>query len=873
MIPAPPDEALTGFRRVSELLRLNRLRVSKMPSVRAYPCIAEEGARTSPSGRGFRNSRSGFAATRSFSGSGEGLGSAEGGDDEDDEEGAPENAEGSETDNSSDEGRQHLLDSLPWNEQALHAVYKKFSEGEDMEVRTDDLVLVLRYLGLRPVEEDVVSIVQAMTHYTTLDWDEFVQFIKKFREHDISILKQQFMLADSDDSGSLDIDELHNMCVKLGYSPTRTVTLEALKSIDLDGSGTITFDEFEQLREHLRASYGFTLDEAEELKRLFARTVGDTDKKLSYEDIRRFNSYLAYNTTTDDIKTVMLTIDKEGDGKISFDELLKIIRGVRDLERERLLKLVSEQEVYDRLASLTAPLLAPSLPSTSPAGRPMTVGKKQGGKGRGMKAGLTQALGIDKLGAVLQRLGYHTTAEVRSEILSHELKDREDLASLTMDELDSLMLAYRRREGFTHDEMENLKEMFTQEQRETEAGKKSERIDALELGRVLRWFGIARTAQQTQCLIEEVDFSGTHQLAFAVFAKLMRWLLQVEAEKRLSVWEQHAEDDGTMKGALIDSALTCITGSEPDAGMMRMAGRGEKGLKDYDDLTLSEFEGFFKRYRKLYVEWAAQRSGFVPKEVQSLKEIWDKYDVDDNGWLDPLEMRQMVRDLVPEAVSVEGKAAIIQWLPSAFSEEKFRFGSFLTFMRKCFDWRDEKDIKCEVEVVKECGYSSDDVEFLRAIFSPNINYTGEVEFGALKEIFSSITEFSSYQLECFHELVRRTHPEGRPAARFPQFLLIVHKVTTQNLLGINDAADRTLRRQRQLTEQLDAERGRRASSYRFGARKSSDTLPDIPEGGVAGSRRPELVQDTDVDESYAAIVLMQKNLHVEHRSEKSNARR
>merc|ERR1719217_1731166 len=79
--------------------------------------------------------------------------------------------------------------------------------------------------------------------------------------------------------------------------------------------------------------------------------------------------------------------------------------------------------------------------------------------------------------------------------------------------------------------MKELEEAFSAE----DIGK-TESINALELGRVLRSFGFSRTLQKVQRLVEEIDFDGSGELEMNEFVKLMRQLLQGEAKKRRDVF-------------------------------------------------------------------------------------------------------------------------------------------------------------------------------------------------------------------------------------------------------------------------------------------------------------------------------------------------
>jgi hypothetical protein len=57
---------------------------------------------------------------------------------------------------------------LPWSEKELLNVFRKFSDSEDREVGTDNLLSLLRYLGARPHEADVKHLVSKQTKYSSI---------------------------------------------------------------------------------------------------------------------------------------------------------------------------------------------------------------------------------------------------------------------------------------------------------------------------------------------------------------------------------------------------------------------------------------------------------------------------------------------------------------------------------------------------------------------------------------------------------------------------------------------------------------------------------------------------------------------------------
>lgn len=69
---------------------------------------------------------------------------------------------------------------------------------------------------------------------------------KKMSPEERNRLKEVFDRYDRDKSGSIDIDELTDMCTELGAKVTEEQAKQLMKELDQDGNGTIEFGEFAQ---------------------------------------------------------------------------------------------------------------------------------------------------------------------------------------------------------------------------------------------------------------------------------------------------------------------------------------------------------------------------------------------------------------------------------------------------------------------------------------------------------------------------------------------------------------------------------------------------------------------------------------------------
>jgi len=640
---------------------------------------------------------------------------------------------------------------IPWSEEELRMVFYKFDKDNDNELEVDDLLALLRYLGAKPEPKDVAKLIKELTHYATIEWDEFMEFIRRFRELDLSILRQVFKAADVDGGGKLDAAEVQVLLRNMGYAPTEQTVHEAMDQVDSDKTGDINFREFEALREYLRQTEGLNSADIQGISELYLRANGGKKHDLATQEVWRITMFRGYSNTPAEIAEIVSEVDADGSGSVSFAELLKIIRRVREIERDDILRLLRK---HGDISGDRVP--------------------------------------VADIVIVLNDLGYYVSEEAVAEIMESVL-DGSDKDFLTLEELMAFLRAYRQCEGFSVEEMSELTAAFVAE----DIGKTNS-VNALELGRVLRSFGFFRTLQKVQRLVEEIDFDGSGELEMNEYLKLMRQLLQGEAKKRRDVFDSlDPGRSGQVSVDLLPRAVTILDEVTPDRELLHMALSAALPPGSFS-INIGNFELFYKHYRKAVVEEIRKNAGYGPKEIIQLSSIFAAYDKDKSGTIERSELQKMIAQYFPDATKSRAQQVEIQKvlasLDTGAKSGELDFHKFVWLMRKCDDMRDKTDVLMEAEVVKACELTVEEVEGFRQIFSSVVDWTGELHLSELKELLLRVVELNDDQTDALGSIVREVHPYGREVARFPNFLKLVKKLTDNNLLGLNEAANRMKRR-------------------------------------------------------------------------------
>ncbi|CAE7843297.1 cal-1, partial [Symbiodinium necroappetens] len=668
---------------------------------------------------------------------------------------------------------------FPWSDEECRSVFIKFDTDTDGEVATEELQMMLRYMGciLRPGE--IERLVKDMFSYATVSWEEWMTFLERYREVDEQYLREEFAAADADGNGVLDVQELRALLNKMGYVTEAHTVQEAMDTIGCGVSGCVNLRKFEKLREHLRCTEGLAKDDVQELRTLYdrmARTAkaesrsrkvdigagsqSDIAKKLiaetqemPVEDVSRLVRYLGYSISADKLDAIAKEVDNDESGYISFQELLKLIRRVRDAEREAI------ASVFDLLTEDGSPLQMQDLPRA------------------------------------LVELKYFPSDDLIFSILD-DLYPLDNQTHMTRDQIASFLREFREREGLTHLETADIREAFDHQCKVTSQRKFVQQLeqdpavtsmtspktpapakpesatklkpaapkasalspaedyapivralDSLQASRVMRWFNFAKPMQEVQQLLEQFDLDGTGKLEFEGFLKLMHGFFLEEREKQ---WNVFAMLDSRGNGHVPVSKLPFALTKLYDDTSVGMTKRGEQAartagfslLDTKNAVSRSAFELFCRNFRKLLIQDVRHNACYTPSEVVALRDCFDRFDKDKSGTVENTELAKIIAEYFPEATkskvpwicdehfvsasvlgrdfgwvifrmvfkgpshydcisrgmeAEEGRAEVQIILKDVDQEGlgRLSFSTLLVLMRRCDDIRDERDLHAE----------------------------------------------------------------------------------------------------------------------------------------------------------------------------------
>ncbi|CAH1788765.1 unnamed protein product [Owenia fusiformis] len=143
-------------------------------------------------------------------------------------------------------------------------------------------------------------------------------------EGEIAGYREVFNMFDLDGSGSISSGELKVALEEMGFVPSDEEVQVLLRQIDADGSGQVEWEEFLAMfqakpkKQHTEAS----------LRKAFRKLDKDKSGDICRNEVRQFlrESGIGEDILPDgEIDAMIAEVDTSGDGKISFEEFLRMM--------------------------------------------------------------------------------------------------------------------------------------------------------------------------------------------------------------------------------------------------------------------------------------------------------------------------------------------------------------------------------------------------------------------------------------------------------------------------------------------------------------------------------------------------------------------
>ena len=147
-----------------------------------------------------------------------------------------------------------------------------------------------------------------------------------FTEKEQKSFRNAFTLFDKDHDGKLSTKEVDDVLRFLGKDPSDYEMEFVVKDLDMYGNGTIAFPQFLKL---LSQKYNDTKFNVEEMKAVFRIFDKDGDGYITADEIQEEMSKHGDVFTDQQIKQMMEGADSNGDGRIDYEEFVKLMESIK----------------------------------------------------------------------------------------------------------------------------------------------------------------------------------------------------------------------------------------------------------------------------------------------------------------------------------------------------------------------------------------------------------------------------------------------------------------------------------------------------------------------------------------------------------------
>ncbi|CAI9271073.1 unnamed protein product [Lactuca saligna] len=139
-------------------------------------------------------------------------------------------------------------------------------------------------------------------------------------EEEIMGLKKMFKGMDSDNSGTITLEELKHGLSKQGTRLTESEVKQLMEAADADGNGTIDYEEFITATMHMNR-----MDREDHLYTAFQYFDKDNSGYITIEELEQ--ALREYGMGDEkDIKEIVSDVDSDHDGRINYDEFVAMMR-------------------------------------------------------------------------------------------------------------------------------------------------------------------------------------------------------------------------------------------------------------------------------------------------------------------------------------------------------------------------------------------------------------------------------------------------------------------------------------------------------------------------------------------------------------------
>ncbi|XP_061603568.1 centrin-3 isoform X3 [Phyllopteryx taeniolatus] len=151
-------------------------------------------------------------------------------------------------------------------------------------------------------------------------------------------IREAFELFDTDKDNQIDYHELKVAMRALGFELKKVDVMQILKDYDMEGSGKIAFEDFNEVVSELILQR----DPKEEILKAFRLFDDDESGTISLRNLKRVARELGENTSEEELRSMIDAFDGDGDGESLCEKKQEVMACVcPTVNQEEFLSIMS----------------------------------------------------------------------------------------------------------------------------------------------------------------------------------------------------------------------------------------------------------------------------------------------------------------------------------------------------------------------------------------------------------------------------------------------------------------------------------------------------------------------------------------------------
>ncbi|XP_047213497.1 calcium-binding protein 5-like [Girardinichthys multiradiatus] len=149
---------------------------------------------------------------------------------------------------------------------------------------------------------------------------------RNLTQDELEELREAFIEFDKDKDGFITCKDLGNLMRTMGYMPTEMELIELSQNINMNLGGRVDFEDFVELMTPKLLDETAGMIGLKELRDAFREFDIDGDGAITSEELRfAMIKLLGEQTSKKEIDEVVKDVDNNGDGKVDFEEFVKMM--------------------------------------------------------------------------------------------------------------------------------------------------------------------------------------------------------------------------------------------------------------------------------------------------------------------------------------------------------------------------------------------------------------------------------------------------------------------------------------------------------------------------------------------------------------------